>query len=78
MWVEFPNSAHALLREEPGRLSRFLGETVLPAALGRMPDKAERCSGQPGDPTRAGRAESAAIGMGRKTDRIASSGRGEG
>jgi pimeloyl-ACP methyl ester carboxylesterase len=49
MWVEFPNSAHALLREEPGRLNRFLGEMVLPVALGRIPDGAEPCSAQPGD-----------------------------
>lgn len=46
MWVEFPNSAHAFLLEEPGRLNRFLGATVLPAALGQVPDGASRCESQ--------------------------------
>jgi pimeloyl-ACP methyl ester carboxylesterase len=48
MWVEFPNSAHALLREEQGKLNRFLGETVLQAALGHRPEGAQSCAGSPG------------------------------
>jgi pimeloyl-ACP methyl ester carboxylesterase len=78
MWVELPTSAHSLLYEEQGRLDRFLGETVLPAALGRVPDEAERCAAQPGAQSPVSQAGTATIDVGRKAGRVAVSERGEG
>jgi len=43
IWVDMPHSAHAMLSEEPGRLSRTLADTVLPLVRGELPAGAERC-----------------------------------
>jgi pimeloyl-ACP methyl ester carboxylesterase len=43
-FVEFPNSAHVLISEEPGRFQRVLIDDVLPAVEGKAPEGAERCA----------------------------------
>jgi pimeloyl-ACP methyl ester carboxylesterase len=43
IWVDMPHSAHAMLSEEPGRLSRMLVETVMPLTRGQIPAGAEQC-----------------------------------
>jgi pimeloyl-ACP methyl ester carboxylesterase len=43
IWVDMPHSAHAMLGEEPGRLSQALVDTVLPLTQGQYPVGAERC-----------------------------------
>lgn len=54
LWVDMPRSAHAMLSEEPGRLSRTLADTVLPLMRGQLPAGAERCpSGANGGAVRA-------------------------
>lgn len=78
MWVEFPNSAHALLREEQGRLNRFLGETVLQAALGHEPAGAEHCAEAPRAGSQAGPGGAATNKGAHETGQAAAPGRGEG
>lgn len=43
IWIDMPHSAHAMLSEEPGRLSRTLAEKVLPLTRGQVPAEAELC-----------------------------------
>jgi len=48
IWVEMPHSAHVVLSEEPGRLSRTLVDVVQPLARGEFPAGVERCQSAPG------------------------------
>lgn len=43
VWVNMPHSAHAMLSEEPGRLSRALVDNVLPLTRGLLPAGVEGC-----------------------------------
>jgi pimeloyl-ACP methyl ester carboxylesterase len=49
IWVDMPHSAHAMLSEEPGRLSRTLVDTVLPLTRGQFPAGVEQCPSEPGN-----------------------------